>query len=66
MPALYPIPGFSTHPDHIRTHTISPHKPGSAREKLKAERLKTEKESVWVRGYVGMCGERSSKRKTEN
>jgi hypothetical protein len=30
MPALYPIPGFSTHPDHIRAHTISPHKPGSA------------------------------------
>jgi hypothetical protein len=30
MPALYPIPGFSTHPDHIQTHTISPHKPGSA------------------------------------
>jgi len=31
MPALYPIPGFSTHPDHIQTHTIFPHKPGSAR-----------------------------------
>jgi hypothetical protein len=30
MPALYPIPGFSTHPDHIRAHTISPHKPASA------------------------------------
>jgi hypothetical protein len=30
MPALYPIPGFSTHPDHIQTHTISPHKPGTA------------------------------------
>ena len=30
MPALYPTPGFSTHPDHIQTHTISPHKPGTA------------------------------------
>jgi hypothetical protein len=30
MPALYPIPGFSTHPDHIQPHTISPQKPGSA------------------------------------
>jgi hypothetical protein len=24
MPALYPIPGFSTHPDLIQTHTIAP------------------------------------------
>jgi hypothetical protein len=30
MPVLYSIPGFSTHPDHIQTHTIFPHKPGSA------------------------------------
>jgi hypothetical protein len=30
MPVLYPIPGFSAHPDHIQTHTIFPHKPGSA------------------------------------
>jgi hypothetical protein len=31
MPALYLIPGFSAHPDHIQTHTIFPHKPGSAK-----------------------------------
>jgi hypothetical protein len=30
MPAPYPIPGFSTHPDHIQAHAISPNKPGSA------------------------------------
>ena len=30
LPPLYPIPGFSTHPDHIQPHTNSPHKPGSA------------------------------------
>jgi len=24
MPALYPIPGLSAHPDHARTNTISP------------------------------------------
>jgi hypothetical protein len=24
MPVLYPTPGFSTHPDHIQTHTIFP------------------------------------------
>jgi len=30
LPALYPIPGFSTHPDRIQPHTKSPHKPGSA------------------------------------
>ena len=28
-----PDTGFSTHPDHIQTHTISPHKPGSAGER---------------------------------
>jgi hypothetical protein len=30
LPAPFPIPGISPHPDHIQTHTISPHKPGSA------------------------------------
>ena len=33
MTALYPIPGFSTHPDHIQPHTIPPQKPGSALSK---------------------------------
>jgi len=32
MPAPYPIPGLSTHPDHARPNTISPHIPGSARK----------------------------------
>ena len=27
MPALYPIPGFSTRPDRIQTHTIPPTNP---------------------------------------
>ena len=31
MPALYQIPGFSPHPDHIQAHTISTHKPGRAK-----------------------------------
>jgi hypothetical protein len=31
LPAPFPIPGISPHPDHIQTHTIPPpHKPGSA------------------------------------
>jgi hypothetical protein len=36
MPVLYSITGFSTHPDHIQTHTIFPHKPGSALQLLEA------------------------------
>jgi hypothetical protein len=28
VPALYQMPGSSTHPAHIQTHTIFPHKPG--------------------------------------
>jgi hypothetical protein len=33
MPALYPIPGFSAHPDHIRPHTIFPHKPEAPKKR---------------------------------
>ena len=34
IPALYPIPGLSAHPNHARTNTIPPHKPGSATKAL--------------------------------
>jgi hypothetical protein len=33
MPALYPIPGFSPHFDHIQPYIIYPHKPGRADRK---------------------------------
>ena len=47
MTALYLIPGFSTHPDHIQPHTIPPKKPGSAR--TMRVRSASFRMTVWLR-----------------